>query len=121
MSTDDDSEERLPRHEEAVIPAAKLRDYLLSSSHPDGRSKALFLAKLGYSPKRWKDLEQELRRLIACNRVRALSLSPYGQKYMVSGTIRGPWGRSARIVTIWIVIYSGGPPRFVTAYPASRT
>ena len=121
MSTDDDSEERLPRHEEAVIPPAKLRDYLLSTSHPDGRSKALFFAVLGYSPKRWRDLEQELRRLIARNRARVHSLSTYSQKYMVRGTIRGPWGRSARIVTIWIVISSGGPPRFVTAYPASRT
>ena len=121
MSTDDDSEERLPRHREAVIPPAKLRDYLLSTSHPDGRSKALFFARLGYSPKRWRDLDGGLRRLIARNRARAHSLTPYGQKYLVRGTIRGPWGRSARIVTIWIVTSPGNPPRFVTAYPASRT
>lgn len=121
MTIDGNSEGRLPRHEEAVIPPAKLRDYLLSTIHPDGRSKALFFAMLGYSPKRWRELERELRRLIACSRARAHTLTPYGKKYMVHGTIRGPWGRSARIVTIWIVISPESPPRFVTAYPASRT
>lgn len=112
---DDDSEGRLPQHEEAIILRAKLHDDLLSSSHPDGRSKALFFARLGYSPKRWRELERELKRLIARTRARAHPLGPYGQKYIVRGTIRGPWGRSARIVTIWIVTSSGKPPRFVTA------
>lgn len=90
---------------------------MLSTSHPDGRAKALFFARLGYSPKRWRDLERDLRGLLARSLARALSPSRYGQKYMVRGTIRGPWGRSARIVTIWIVTSPGSPPRFVTAYP----
>ena len=38
----------MPNGENAFIPPAKLRDYLLSEIHPVGRSKALFLKNLGY-------------------------------------------------------------------------
>lgn len=40
---------RLPRHESALIPARKLRDYLLDLEHPVGCHKALYLARLGFS------------------------------------------------------------------------
>lgn len=33
----------------AIIPQEKLCDYLLSTTHPDGRGKAEYLALLGYS------------------------------------------------------------------------
>ena len=35
--------------EGAIIAEAKIRDYLLSPTHPDGRGKAEYLARLGYS------------------------------------------------------------------------
>jgi hypothetical protein len=37
----------LPEGSRAVIEPAKLRDYLLSSSHPVGRFKAVFFHALG--------------------------------------------------------------------------
>jgi hypothetical protein len=40
----------LPDRERAFIPSAKLSNYLLSLSHPAGRSKARFLLAAGYHP-----------------------------------------------------------------------
>jgi Domain of unknown function (DUF4926) len=41
----------------AVIAPEKLRDYLLSPTHPIGRYKALFFRTLGYDQTNWRQLE----------------------------------------------------------------
>jgi len=33
---------KLPNRERAILPRERIRDYLLSDSHPDGRHKAAF-------------------------------------------------------------------------------
>jgi len=43
--------------------------------------------------------------------------SPYGQKYEIRGTLRGASGRSARVLTVWIVRFGADVPQFVTAIP----
>lgn len=111
---------RLPRHEDALIPVSKLRDYLLDPNHPVGRPKAIFFARLGFAPTRWRRFAAELRRLVAREPAWALPAGPHGQKFQVCGTIRGPWRQSASLVTYWIVGTPESPPRFVTAYPRSQ-
>jgi len=44
----------------AVIPEAKLPDYLLSPTHPHGRHKAFFFGRLGFSQERWQELASAL-------------------------------------------------------------
>jgi hypothetical protein len=39
----------LPNADRAIVPEAKVRDYLLSNAHPVGRFKAVFFIALGYS------------------------------------------------------------------------
>src|SRR5438105_1390408 len=39
---------KLPLGEQAVVPEAKLVDYLLSDTHPQGRGKALFFRQRGF-------------------------------------------------------------------------
>ena len=111
---------RLPRYEEALIPVAKLRDYLLDPNHPVGRPKAIYFARLGFGPRQWSLFEGELRELISREPAWAFPIGPHGQKFQVSGTIRGPWKRSTKIVTYWIVSTLEVLPRFVTAYPRSK-
>lgn len=111
---------RLPRYEEALIPVAKLRDYLLDPNHPVGRPKAIYFARLGFGPRRWSLFERELRELISREPAWAFPSGPHGHKFQVWGTIRGPWKRSAKIVTYWIVSSLESPPRFLTAYPRSK-
>lgn len=51
----------IPNSDRAVIDPAKLRDYLLSRTHPVGRFKAAFFVALGYSADTWSRLEADLR------------------------------------------------------------
>ena len=46
---------------DAIIPMEKLRDYLLSTKHPDSRGKAQYLVRLGYSQSEWTRLGDDLR------------------------------------------------------------
>lgn len=100
----------------AVIPAEKLRDYLLSPTHPIGRYKATFFRTLGYDPSNWQVLEGDLRSLLSLN-ADQLDVTEYGLKYAVTGSITGPNGRLADIVSVWIILAGEEMPRFVTAYP----
>ena len=40
---------RLAHSDRAIVPEAKIVDYLLSARHPGGRAKARFLAGFGFS------------------------------------------------------------------------
>ena len=51
---------KLPNHEQAVVPRAKIVDYLLSDSHRDGRHKAAFFKRFGYAAESWEGLAQAL-------------------------------------------------------------
>ena len=100
----------------AIVSADKLHDYLLSSTHPIGRYKSAFFRALGYAQEQWRVLERDLRALLS-NEAEFGSLTKYGQKFTIRGTLTGPTGRSAPIVTIWIILIGEAAPRFVTAYP----
>jgi hypothetical protein len=108
---------KLPCAERAVVDAAKVRDYLLSSSHPVGRFKAQFFIGLGYSQERWELLVNVLRRHATDGTSKELDKSAYGRKFAVRGSILGPAGRSAKLVSIWILLPGADTPRFVTAFP----
>lgn len=112
---------KLPAAERAVVDSSKVRDYLLSESHPVGRFKAVFFAALGYSSANWEQLAADLRRHAADHEAVATEANPYGQKFEVRGTLRGPAARSAALVTVWIVLRGEDLPRFVTAYPGPRS
>ena len=45
----------------AIIAPEKLRDYVLSPAHPDGRTKAEYLGRIGYTQAQWPRLEEDLR------------------------------------------------------------
>jgi hypothetical protein len=108
---------KLPGFERAIIEHEKLHGYLLSESHPIGRFKAAFFASLGYSPDRSERLAADLRELIARVDAVPAGVSEYGQKYVVSGILVGPSGKSAPVATVWMILHEEDIPRFVTAYP----
>jgi hypothetical protein len=100
----------------AVIPAEKLRDYLLSPTHPIGRYKAAFFRTLGYDPSNWQLFDVDLPSLLSLN-AEQLDVTEYGRKYAITGSITRPNGRVAEIVSVWIMLTGEEMPRFVTAYP----
>jgi hypothetical protein len=81
---------RLPNAEQAVIDPRKLRDYALSPEHPVGRFKAAFFSRLGFSSSNWEKLDFELRRLAIEGMAELGDRTPFGQKFVVRGTIYGP-------------------------------
>ena len=111
---------RLPDSEQAVIDSEKLRDYLLSPSHPVGRFKAVFFSSLGYAQENWKDFEADLRRQHLTQEAVLRQETSYGRKYEIRGKIEGPAGRTGDVVSIWIILAGEKVPRFVTAYPGDR-
>src|SRR4051812_35164049 len=108
---------RLPHAELAVVDTAKIRGYLLSTEHPVGRFKAAFFHALGYSRMSWEILERDIRRLAVSEECIRGQSSRFGEKFEVSATIVGPSGRSAMLVTVWIILAGESVPRFVTAFP----
>ena len=107
---------QIPNAERAVIEPAKLHAYLLSRNHSIGRFKATFFLALGYS-ENWRQLEEHLRSQHLSQDATADERTPYGQKYAIRATLVGPSGRSAEVVSVWVVRTGEEFARLVTAYP----
>lgn len=107
----------LPKAHDAIIPAEKLRDYLLSPEHPVGRFKAAFFARLGYTRDDWAALEVDLRSQHLSLDAEEVEETPYGSKFIITGPIRGPSGVTATVISVWVIRRGEQVPRFVTAYP----
>jgi len=103
---------------EAIISPAKLRDYILSPSHPDGRSKAAYLARGGYSREGWSRLESDLRDQHLTLDAKPGGVTPWGSKYEILGPLTGPNGQTMWIRTVWIVRHEENVARFITLIPA---
>jgi hypothetical protein len=108
---------RLPNADRAVVEDAKVRDYLLSPSHPIGRFKSVFFLALGFSIEDWRSLRDVLLELGRSGEGLPGQTSPFGQKFEISATLTGPSGRQAKVVTVWMVCHGQDFAHFVTAFP----
>ena len=107
----------LPNSSKATVEPSKVRDYLLSPSHPVGRFKAILFLALGYTQENWEELRNDLLAIARTGHATPAEPSMYGQKYEVSGKLTGPNGRVGNFKTIWLVESEASAPRFLTAYP----
>lgn len=108
---------QLPGGDRAVVPLAKLTAYLLSDTHPVGRSKAHVFRSVGFTSTTADRLELGLLLLARTEEVVAQVISPHGTKYVVDGTLATPRGDLLHLRTVWIIEPGHAAPRFVTAYP----
>lgn len=108
---------RLPNAERAIVDPSKIRDYLLSASHPIGRFKAVFFRSLGYQSNAWEGLAHDLHAHARSHPVYSVETTEFGYKYEVRGILKGPSGRTAEVITVWIMLNDEDSPRFVTAIP----
>jgi hypothetical protein len=111
---------KLPHASSAVVPAAKVRDYLLSLSHPVVRFKAAFFERLGYTAANWQQLARDLCQHAIDNEAVGPASSDFGEKYEVHGNLTGPAAKTAAVVTVWIVLRGERTPRLVTAFPGRK-
>jgi hypothetical protein len=111
---------KLPRNLEAVVPENKLTGYLLSETHPLGRSKAKYFRALGYSERNLVRLKEALVAIAVTGDVIEVISTAFGTKYVVQGDLAAPTGIRARVLTVWILETGEDLPRFVTAYPTGE-
>jgi hypothetical protein len=111
---------RIPNADRAQIGQRKLEDYLLSHTHPVGRNKAVFFMSLGYSASDWQRLEADLRSQHLPQDATATVATRFGQKYEIRAELVGPSGRTAEVVSVWIVRTNEDFPRLVTVLPGRR-
>jgi hypothetical protein len=110
---------KLPASDSAIVDDAKVRDYLLSSTHPIGRFKARVFASFGYQQSDWHRLRDDLLTHATGEGAEAGEADSYGQRWLVRGDLASPSGRPLPIVSVWLIPSEGQSPRLITAYPAS--
>ena len=111
---------KLPNHTDAFIPQEKIIGYLLSSTHHEGRSKAAFFTRYGFSVWHWEDLDAALRRYAADHDVVRLDDSPFGTRPIIEGILTAPDGRAPFVRSVWFIEIGECVPRLVTSYPLRR-
>jgi len=109
--------EILPNAYKARVDREKIIEYLLCESHPDGRAKAAFFAKLGFTVEQWEILAESLRKHGMTNPVVKTVRSEYGVSYCAEGPIETQGGVRPNIRTVWIIEEGVSEPRLITAYP----
>lgn len=113
--------QKLPNAHRAFVDPRKVRDYLLSFEHREGRYKAAFFFNLGYSRRRWARLHSDLLEMAQRADASAGERTPYGQKYVTVGLLTGASGRQAEVIAVWIVRRDEDLPRLVTVVPRGDT
>ena len=111
---------KVPNAAEVVVPRAKIVDYLLSETHLEGRHKAVFFLRFGFTRESWVDLANALKQHVERHEVAKEEPSPFGKRLVVEGIMPMPDGRTPRVRTIWFLRTGESVPRFVTAYPLKR-
>jgi hypothetical protein len=112
---------KLPDFTAATVEMRKIVAYLLSPSHPDGASKAIFFSSFGFQVSQWQELADALRELAVKSSVVETVETPHGRKYIVDGILETPSGASPAVRTVWIIDSGGQVPRLVTAFPHGKT
>ncbi|HVN90883.1 MAG TPA: hypothetical protein VMT61_13795 [Candidatus Binataceae bacterium] len=108
---------KLPNGEKAVVEIAKLRDYCLSVTHPEGRHKArVFRSALGMGPADSAMLQERLQAAARDQEALAGEIDRFGQRYVIDFALEGHSGRRALVRSAWIVQVDNDSPRLTSCY-----
>lgn len=108
----------MPLNGQLVVALAKITDYLLEPTHPDGGPKCRFFASFGFAatdPAELMDALQAHARMRPTFRVQN---TPFGQKTVLRCSLPTPDGRDPCILSIWLRERGSNVHRLLTAYPA---
>ena len=111
---------RLPHGESARVEPEKIADYLLSTTSPKGRNKAIFFLSFGFSAEHWQGFAEALRLQGVTHEVIKISETVHGSRYHVEGALETPDGRNPLVRTVWQMDVGSDSPRLITAYPRRR-
>ncbi len=108
---------KLPNQQKAIIPETKIRGYLLSTSHPYGRHKAVFFKRFGFSAESWGLMASALRTHAEQCDVMRVDDTEFGTRYIIEGQLKAPDGRAPIVRVVWFIEKGDKRPRLVTVYP----
>jgi len=108
---------KLPNYEQAIAPQKKITAYLLSLTHPDGKSKAKFFLKFGFTVDNWKIMATAFINHAADHELAKIEPSPFGTRYVIEGELITPDGRNPAVRSVWFIATGDDTPRLVSAYP----
>lgn len=107
----------LPNADRAFIPIEKLKGYALNLTHEKGMHKAIvFDEVLGYNTGNFEMLISRIQEGIYKFPATFKGHTAYGDRYEIIMHIEGANGRTAKVVTGWIIDEETGFPRLTTAY-----
>jgi hypothetical protein len=109
---------QLPFVENAVVPAAKILDYLFVSRSKNDKSRLMFL--MGFSVERPLEVEAALLQHVRTNPVSGTRITSAGTSYEIRGPMATPVGQVPSIVSVWHIDRCSEVPRFVTVYRYKR-
>jgi hypothetical protein len=108
---------RLPNLDHAVVPEAKVVNYLLSARHSGGRAKARFLESYGFRAQDWHALRDAVIAHATANDITASHQTRFGTRYEIDGPLQTPDGRTPVVRVVWFVESQDNVPRLVTLVP----
>jgi hypothetical protein len=108
---------KLPNAEQCEVEEGKIKDYLLNTLHPVGRSKAQFFLGMGFRSDAWETLAEALRQHGRSGEVASSRETKFGTLYVVAGSLRSLTGIERDVCTVWHLDRGVVAPRLVTAYP----
>jgi hypothetical protein len=107
---------QLPNADRAIVPVAKLRDYSLNPSHPEGKHKArVFAALLGFTKTDAERLRELILVAVLTHEAAQGATDEHGMRYIVDFETRGLHG-PVMIRTAWHIDAGEAIPRLVSCY-----
>lgn len=108
---------KIPNASNAVVDIRKLRAYCLNHEHRLGKHKArLFDSQLGLTVDDAEVLQSWLLSIVKSENAELGDKDSHGQRYQIMAIMQ--WaGKSATILSAWIVRPAEGFPDLITCYP----
>ncbi|HLH98394.1 MAG TPA: hypothetical protein VKW08_25070 [Xanthobacteraceae bacterium] len=108
---------RLLHLDRAIVPEAKIVNYLLSVRHSGGRAKARFLESFGFRVQHWRTLRDAIIAHAKANDISASHQTRFGTSHEIDGPLQTPDGRNPIVRVVWFVESEETAPRLVTLIP----
>ena len=105
----------LPNADKAVIPLEKFTRYILHPVKSNGKAY-VFKRALGYDLSNADRLIENIKRNLKRFEAIPKGDNGYGLKYEIVMKLLGEKGRTAYVLTSWIVEHSNGETRLTSAY-----
>jgi hypothetical protein len=106
-----------PYSQNADVLATKITGYLLNLNHDQGKHKAKFFMKFGFSPSSIAQFKEALIVQGQTQTLQGAEETKFGVKFTVDCNIVSPDGRSPCIRTVWELRPGSVTPNLVTAFP----